>query len=52
MRSSKVLIALAGVAAMAWTPVHAYEAGAAGWAQKPGITLGAQAQAFRRPDFT
>jgi hypothetical protein len=40
MRSSKVLIVLAGVAAMAWTPVHAYEAGAAGWAQKPGITLG------------
>ena len=40
MRSSKILIALAGVAAMTWTPVHAYEAGAAGWAQKPGITLG------------
>jgi hypothetical protein len=36
MRSSKILIALAGVAAMAWTPAHAYEAGAAGWAQKPG----------------
>ncbi len=40
MRSGKILIASAGVAAMAWTPVHAYEAGAAGWAQKPGITLG------------
>jgi len=40
MRSSKILIASAGVAAMAWTPAHAYEAGAAGWAQKPGITLG------------
>src|ERR1700682_255280 len=40
MRFSKMLIALAGVAAMAWTPEHAYEAGAAGWAQKPGITLG------------
>src|SRR5260370_39637350 len=40
MRSSKMLIALAGVAAMACTPAHAYEAGAAGWAQKPGITLG------------
>jgi hypothetical protein len=40
MRSSKIIIALAGVAATAWTPAHAYEAGAAGWAQKPGITLG------------
>jgi len=40
MRFSKTLIASVGVAAMAWTPVHAYEAGAAGWAQKPGITLG------------
>jgi hypothetical protein len=40
MRSSKILIALAGVAAMARTPAYAYEAGAAGWAQKPGITLG------------
>ena len=40
MRSSKIIIALAGVAATAWTPAHAYEAGASGWAQKPGITLG------------
>src|SRR5260370_4142690 len=40
MRFHKTLIATASVAAMAWTPAHAFEAGAAGWAQKPGITLG------------
>jgi hypothetical protein len=40
MRFNKALIATAGVAAAAWTPAQAFEAGAAGWAQKPGITLG------------
>jgi hypothetical protein len=40
MRFTKTLMATAGVAIAAWTPAHAYEAGAAGWAQKPGITLG------------
>jgi hypothetical protein len=40
MRFSKALLAWGGVAAMAWTPAYAYEAGSAGWAQKPGITLG------------
>jgi hypothetical protein len=40
MRFSKTLIAAASVAAAAWMPAHAFEAGAAGWAQKPGITLG------------
>jgi hypothetical protein len=40
MRFNRTLIATAGVTAMTCTPVHAYEAGQAGWAQKPGITLG------------
>jgi hypothetical protein len=40
MRFNRTLVATAGVSAMVWTPVHAYEAGQAGWAQKPGITLG------------
>ena len=40
MRFNKTLMATAGFAAAACTPAHAYEAGAAGWAQKPGITLG------------
>ena len=40
MGIKKALILVVGVAALAWTPAHAYEAGAAGWAQKPGITLG------------
>jgi hypothetical protein len=40
MRFRKALIAMTGVAALAWTPAQAFEAGAAGWAQKPGITLG------------
>ena len=40
MRFNKILVATAGFAAAAWTPARAYEAGAAGWAQKPGITLG------------
>jgi hypothetical protein len=34
------LIAAASAAVAVWTPVYAYEAGQAGWAQKPGITLG------------
>jgi hypothetical protein len=40
MRFSGTLFATASVAAAACAPAHAYEAGAAGWAQKPGITLG------------
>ena len=40
MRFDKTLLAIAGVAIAAWTPAQAYEVGAAGWAQKPGITLG------------
>jgi hypothetical protein len=40
MRLSKTLIATVSVAAAAWTPAHAYEVGAAGWAHKSGITLG------------
>jgi hypothetical protein len=40
MGFNKTLFAAAGVAAAAWSPAHAYEAGQAGWAQKPGITLG------------
>jgi hypothetical protein len=35
-----MLFATASAAAAAWTPAHASEAGQAGWAQKPGITLG------------
>jgi hypothetical protein len=49
MRFNKILAATAGFAAAAWTPAHAYEAGAAGWAQKPGITLGGGTAALRRP---
>jgi hypothetical protein len=40
MRFRKALIAMTGVAALAWTPAQAFEAGAAGWAQQPGILLG------------
>jgi hypothetical protein len=40
MEPRKSLLALAGIAAISVTPAQAYEAGAAGWAQKPGITLG------------
>ncbi len=40
MRFNKTLIAAVGVAATAWTPAQAFEAGAAGWAQQPGILLG------------
>jgi hypothetical protein len=40
MKIDKIVVAVASAGAAAWTPAHAYEAGAAGWAQKPGITLG------------
>jgi len=40
MRFNKTLIATAGVAAAAWAPAQAFEAGSAGFAQQPGITLG------------
>jgi hypothetical protein len=40
MGFSKILFAAASVAAATWSPVHAYEPDQAGWAQKPGITLG------------
>src|SRR6266849_6676436 len=40
MRLKKALIAMTGAAVLAWTPAQAFEAGAAGWAQQPGILLG------------
>jgi hypothetical protein len=40
MRFKKAFIAMTGVAALAWTPAQAFEAGAAGWAQQPGVLLG------------
>ena len=40
MKIDKIAISIMSVRAAAWTPAHGYEAGAAGWAQKPGITLG------------
>jgi hypothetical protein len=40
MKTDKIAISIASVGAAAWTPAHGYESGAAGWAQKPGITLG------------
>jgi len=40
MRFRKALIAMTGAAVLAWTPAQAFEAGAAGWAQQPGILLG------------
>ncbi len=40
MRINKTLMAAAGVAAAAWTPAQAFEAGSAGFAQQPGVTLG------------
>jgi hypothetical protein len=44
------LIAAASAAVAVWTPVYAYEAGQAGWAQKPGITLGGSTLKPHRPD--
>jgi len=41
--NSKALLAAAGIAAFAFSPANAYEAGYAGWAQKPGALLGASA---------
>jgi hypothetical protein len=44
MKSSiKALLAAAGVAAFAFSPANAYEAGYAGWATKPGALIGASA---------
>jgi hypothetical protein len=41
MNLEKTLIALTDLAAVAtWTPANAYEFGFAGWAQKPGLTIG------------
>ena len=40
MKIDKIVVAVASAGAAAWAPAHAYEAGAAGWAQMPGITLG------------
>src|SRR5579872_2668570 len=41
--NSKALLAAAGIAAFAFSPANAYEAGYAGWAQKPGATIGSSA---------
>jgi hypothetical protein len=39
----KALLAAAGVAAFAFSPANAYEAGYPGWAQKPGALIGSSA---------
>ena len=49
MKINKIAIAIVSVGAAAWSPAQAYEAGAAGWAQKPGITLGGSSAAAPPP---
>src|ERR1700684_1790155 len=39
----KALLAAAGLAAFAFSPASAYEAGSAGWETKPGIWIGSSA---------
>jgi hypothetical protein len=39
----KALLAAAGLAAFAFSPANAYEAGGAGWESKPGVLIGASA---------
>jgi len=41
--SSKTLLAAAGLAAFAFSPANAYEAGYPGWQAKPGVLIGASA---------
>jgi hypothetical protein len=41
--NSKALLAAAGLAAFAFTPANAYEAGGAGWESKPGVLIGSSA---------
>jgi hypothetical protein len=41
--NTKALLAAAGMAAFAFSPANAYEAGYPGWASKPGVLIGASA---------
>ncbi|MGA7074481.1 SphA family protein [Bradyrhizobium sp.] len=41
--NTKALLAAAGMAAFAFSPANAYEAGYPGWATKPGVLIGASA---------
>jgi hypothetical protein len=41
--NTKALLAAAGIAAFAFSPANAYEAGYPGWASKPGVLIGASA---------